>query len=749
MLGLATSTQRLVTVLTAASVFAVLIVVTVGCQPERRSNRPATSGRAASSERTSALLQSVANELSNLADRSIVTLNPPVITLDAKKSSDGQDVLAQLMISPDSASRAYNLLEVPKQNSRFREYVRPGYIAKFYGVVSSELNEEFGNPMQALSPNQIQELSKLPAAARDEVLAEMIKEMRIEDDFVSTTAIELTVAQVIDDHTLLIEEVDPRVLAKVVKEEPMRLEILRYDDARFLELRVALTRYANDGFPSLGWEPSPDKLSLERIVERLNRWLRQSSSEVVWRAPALLATLPDEFRDAEQLQLFTSTDALGRNAFSLPTEELRATQAMAYEGRLLQEATWSRDISAWVGSGEVETLPRVEKIFDWTVRNLQLDFNTELQPAHRPWQSLVSGHATAEGRAWVFAQLCRQQNVPVVIVRPALAADTDAADTDAADTDAADTDDADTDAVGVWWCGALVGKKIHLFDPVLGLPLPGPEGSPATLAQLREDPTLLRQFDLPDDPYPAGAESLASLTAQIVAGPFSLTRRAALLEERLTASARLALRVDADVIAASVKENADIAEAQLWEYPYQILLEQLNQRRGRRTRAAIEFEPFVYRPRLWKARMLHFRGRQGMQSDDSRGDIATQIDDHRDAGRLYTHKNVRPRTSDIAQQQSADARRAWTKAKENATYWLGLLCYDRNEPTVAINDWLEPAAMTEMWRQGARFNHARALEQLGKPADAASILNDSQQPRGSRVRAQFIDPSTEATAEVE
>ena len=726
-----------------------LLATTVGCGRGKSRNQPqppsmaghGSASGSVSSKQADSLLQSVISELDNLAERSIVTLKLPVVRLDAARSSDGQEVLAQLTKGSDGL---YNLLVVPARNSRFRQQTEPSDTVEFYGVVTSELSEEFGKPMQRLSPKQQQLLRKLPEEERQKVAESMLRDLQVQGEHISTRAIDLTVAEVINDNTLRVEPFDPHLLSSNVLEVPVRIKILRYDDARFRELRGVLARYAAGtvGVARLGWEPSPDKKSLDQIVEHLNQWLRQSKEPIDWHLPKLLATLPDELQNAEPLQLFISNQALQRGAFSLPTEEQRATQAIAYEGRLLQEATWMRDISLWVGEGEYQTLPRVEKVFDWTIRSLQLDSlqpdqDGSPRPAYRPWQSVMHAHATAEGRAWVFAQICRQLHVPVVIIRPA-----------ATSEDLADASADSTPANGHWWCGAVVGEAIYLFDPTLGLPLPGPGDSPATLTQIRENPKLLRQFDLPDAPYPWDEASLRSITFEVIAGPFSLTRRAALLERNLTGDSALVLQADVDALENRLQELASPAEITLWDYPYRILLAQVAQLTHRLVQeTATEFEPFVYQPRLWKARLLHFRGHEGIERDASRANIETEVNDHRDAGRLYTHKSVRPPTSLIARQPSTDTQVAWTKAKENATYWVGLLCIDRHQPKVAIDPWLKLSEKSDTWRQGASYNHARALEQLGETQQAIDLLEaeTSQQPLGSSVRAKLLRVDAIAT----
>jgi len=171
-----------------------------------------------------------------------------------------------------------------------------------------------------------------------------------------------------------------------------------------------------------------------------------------------------------------------------------------------------------------------------------------------------------------------------------------------------------------------------------------------------------------------------------------------------------------------------------------VLLAQLEASRTLRTLAAIEFEPFVHKPLLWKARLLHFRGHRGHTVDASRGNIQTDVDDHRDAGRLYTHNQVRPPDSSIAAQEADDVRRAWTTAKRNATFWLGLLSYDRRDYQVASN-WLQKAQADELWRPGAVYNLARCAEAQADLDRAIERLRSDldSPPPGYLIRAQLLE----------
>ncbi|WP_425398047.1 transglutaminase domain-containing protein [Aeoliella sp.] len=708
-------------------------VVTVGIAGCGQDNRRASAGgrvgqSGANSQRSQTLLSTAANQLSDLPNQAITELRPPRVILDASQSSNSQDVEAMLVMLPN-AERPVPALKVTTNNGRFRELgIRPGDLVKWYADQQSELANEFRTGGGQLSAEQRRELMRLPEADRAEVLEQMLSDMQNRDEIVSVSAYEVPVAQVVDSDTLIVDfsVLTEEETGRVPIEAPFRLEIIRYRDSRLEDLTTDIRRYAQRGVPVLGWEPSPDRLGVEQIVERLNQWLRQTSAEVDWQPTELLAGLPQSLGDNEQLQLLASDEALDRKAFSLPTEEKRIIQAQCYEGRLLQEATWARDIGNRVTEGQRDDVGRVDQLFDWLVRHVQLDDPDPNLPPYRPWQSLVHGHATAEGRAWVFAQLCREQDIPMVVLRVG-------------------------GEQGPLWCGALIDGQLRLYDPRLGLAIQNTAGETATLAEVIENPELLSELDLDDTSYLPDGTKLDELEANIVAGPFALSRRAALLDLRLAGDDSLLLSVDADELAKTLKETPGISSAVLWPYPYQVIANQLDLSRNTRVRATWEFEPFVHKPLLWKARLLSFRGSRGQSIDANRGNLQTAQHDLRDAGRAYLNGRVRPTDDEIAAIQSEDANRAWTAAKENATYWQGLLSYDRGDYDVS-SSWMTRAADSQKWRDGAVYNRARALEATGEPGnveEARKLLESSEGPQavGNRLRAKRMSAAKPNTDE--
>lgn len=89
----------------------------------------------------------------------------------------------------------------------------------------------------------------------------------------------------------------------------------------------------------------------------------------------------------------------------------------------------------------------------------------------------------------------------------------------------------------LWACGVTVGAKpdaLYLFDPRLGLPVPGPGGKGiATLAQAQADPTVLTQLDADKLKYDVTPEQVSKAEAQLITPLSSAAPRMLLLQNVL------------------------------------------------------------------------------------------------------------------------------------------------------------------------------------------------------------------------
>ena len=94
---------------------------------------------------------------------------------------------------------------------------------------------------------------------------------------------------------------------------------------------------------------------LRQVVDRLNQWIRTQPPPADWKPDPLVAGLPKPLADLPQVK------DLGQMEFS------------RFDGYALQEAVWLRDISHWARGDVIDDLERAKSLFDWTVRNIQLE----------------------------------------------------------------------------------------------------------------------------------------------------------------------------------------------------------------------------------------------------------------------------------------------------------------------------------------------------------------------------------------
>ena len=339
------------------------------------------------------------------------------------------------------------------------------------------------------------------------------------------------------------------------------------------------------------------KQGMVQTAYYLNRWIESSESGTAWQPDPMLDELPAELRAIA------------------PVQELAKRQFTVDDVRYLREASWARSISEWVaerpedrdlepwfkelekarGEPHAYELSLAARLFDWTVRNIQLDAllpfpGQTVGPAGKaptakppdgkvpagkaqagrasddsplkqamsgpgytafPWQTLLYGRGDAWQRARVFMLLCRQQQIDAVML--------------------AFDDPRASPRPRPWLPAVLIDDQLYLFDTELGLPIRGPSGSGiATLAQVRQDPGLLRSLDVGQDTrYAAADADLAQLVALIDAPPEALSNRIQTFQQASAAGKPLFVSVPTAELAKRLKAPGGIDGVDLWRVPFQ------------------------------------------------------------------------------------------------------------------------------------------------------------------------------------
>jgi hypothetical protein len=513
------------------------------------------------------------------------------------------------------------------------------------------------------------------------------------------------------------------------------------------------------------------------LVYLLNRWSQTLPPDNSWKPDELAGRLPKQLRELYSL------DSLERNTFDM------------HDTRLLLEAYWSRDISEWVRKQaspepftdwlktrqptlpkeQAEQLRVAERLFDWTIRNVQLDpllpYASEAVGAtlnadgkaetsapqappyargvagpgyqRQAWQTLLMGHGDAWERARVFGLLARQQSIETVVL--------------------AIFDVTVSPRPQAWTVAVLLGEELFLFDPALGLPLPTGDGQGiATLTDLRAHPEWLESLDIDTETrYSVRNKDLQNVVALIDATPASLALRMHRLEKQMAGEHRMILASFPSQVADRVRKCQGVNSVNLWTAPweaeiYTAALGQLaNSNPPPEVLARLAEESmFGNLGPLVQGRHRHFHGAFANEEEEkgAKGyylqsrfpdELIEKLGSDERAQRAIGLVRDRFESDNAWANKLRFAQMYSKSSKTHASYWLGLVHYESGQYDVAV-DWLKgrtlEAAGDSPWKNGARYNLARTYEQLGKKAEASALYREDNSPQrhGNLLRARKL-----------
>lgn len=491
----------------------------------------------------------------------------------------------------------------------------------------------------------------------------------------------------------------------------------------------------------------------------LNRWIERQKPNTTWQRDPLVDRLPAPVRAAGGL------DALDGLRFS-PSDADYVMEALTLRdvGRWVARRKPDPEFTAWLDrhpdlGPARRPLATAFALFDWTIRNVQLDrfpappsgatppVASQGQPGPGytllPWQALYFGHGDAWQRARVFLLLCRQQGLDGVVL-------------------ATVPPSAAVEAASLPWLPAVwIGGKLYLFDTTLGLPLPSADGGVLSLEELRADPERLASLDVGSSHrYPVRPNELSRLVALADAAPPALSLRMRLLESRLAAADQLSLTVRPSDLAERLKA-AGLDRVELWPLPIAAML-YAESRPGvlakDRNEALQHFRQFGLMEReltpLARGRWLFLRG-QFEPQDEKPGAKSHFLEaryPQEMIQQIATDKSLQeslglmrlPNEPDASwQNRIAQMQRTFAQAKHYGSFWLGQIQVELGQSEVAV-EWLERRTLGTTpdgdFAPAVRYNLARTFESLGRADEARQIYlgDDSPQAHGNLLRARWL-----------
>ena len=500
----------------------------------------------------------------------------------------------------------------------------------------------------------------------------------------------------------------------------------------------------------------------------LERWGAKQTVDNDWTADKILDQLPARLkrvnRDVKLAGVEFNADDI---EFLLENIFLREiSRSVSTKSKLDPLVlSWLENSSSELSKEALRDLSLAARLFDWTIRNIQLEESRPLVrkpklvvgPAPAPRnvpektesrdplsvgpgemftvaETLLAGLGDALDRARLFILLSRQRGLQAVLLA---------------------VEENNYFEPRPWLCGVLIQQELYLFDTRLGLPVPRLDGAGiASLQEVLQEPAILRQLDLENEPYWVRDRDVRRVVGLIDASPRALSFRMQKIEQRLAGDRKMKLTVAATSLAERVRTCPGIKKVQLSLLPFERLRFRKNLQKHLKKEAKVPnpvagkmffIETMVP---LYRARILHFRS----QFDDQpqRQGARSYYLSSRPPDKLIHRLATDPATQvkwnlDKLTSRERTMRLQYIKrAKQAASYWLGLLCYEDHDYIVA-RDYFETRTMAASpqspWISGARYNLARTFEMLDQANRAVKLNSADQSPQrhGNLLRAKFLD----------
>lgn len=503
----------------------------------------------------------------------------------------------------------------------------------------------------------------------------------------------------------------------------------------------------------------------QRILSLLNGWLDSNPLPENWQRPDIISTVDLQWESIDPLSGLEQRRFVADDVQHLKMAFLCRSITQWIDPEVSADPLFSQWVESQrevLGTDNANSLHRALQLFDWTVRNIQLEplVATEMAPpapdlpfglefrgaGYRQTtdQTLFRGMGDQWQRARVFIQLCRQADIDACVLG---------------------IPDSDGQNVKEWLVGVLIGEQIFLFEPGLGLPVPGPDQvGIATLAQARSEPSVLRRLTVQGwFDYPIDNSMVQQTVALLDVNPAGLSQRMQHLEQGLVGETRMIVWQDADSIGDRFDNVLGVAGARMWDIPlkarlYSFLMSQLAQDNQQfaiweSIRWGMLGDSFPLAVARWEHLKGDFERLEQEQEPGARVRYMElrhpefeieALETNVDLQLQYGVRRTLGQTPEEYQMMIQNIQIYMQMAKRAASYWISLIHYDEGDYQNARN-WYEKRVLDEdqasVWVPSAKYNLGRSLERLDAMAEAVELYKTEGVPQehGNRLRARLLE----------
>ncbi|MBY0513597.1 MAG: hypothetical protein K2P78_06760, partial [Gemmataceae bacterium] len=226
-------------------------------------------------------------------------------------------------------------------------------------------------------------------------------------------------------------------------------------------------------------------------------------------------------------------------------EEVRAANYTATDAAYLADCFYLRDAARSLDVPNLPPARRAELAFNWVCRQVYLNpwvidvgpLTGRFVPAVPPTYILRRGSGTGLERAYVLLALLQQMNLDACLIGPPEAGTKPTGHL----VTGRDGKPLTGSPKGPFWAvGVRVENDIVLYDPWWSQPLPGTDGKPATLSQVKANPEVLRVWvDSPNPVWGVTRDEVKAASVWLTLPVSAASPRMAFFEERMKAETGL------------------------------------------------------------------------------------------------------------------------------------------------------------------------------------------------------------------